>query len=564
MAEARLLAEIEAQEQAELARKRTQSEQTEQALQTLITQAEQALADGDLTLAVTLGRKAAVGLLGARGAWTREAAQFALCGTEADVRAWIDTDRVLAQGQDDRETALYVAQISSPAIGTAAHQALASADTQATRAFLTSGMVEAAAPDNRVQIFRILGSNPGQAVRAAAEAAVDAETATALQAFFETGYAAAVREDDAVVAATLLSAGGQYTKAYAEVALEGPTWMRRNFVDLQRHKAAQLDQDSVTHISAIRGAIAAAAKIAAHAQRNAALASKVAAEARNAAQEASDWADKAQIAADTAAAHAAKAQQFADAADKSAADAKASAATASAAAQTARGAARSANYSANRAVDAARRALDSSYSAQASAASARQSALAAGQSAQAAASAATDARRIATQKRQAEIAEAARVAAVQAQRDRDSATDPADSSTHDQVNPNGSNAGGEKWYEDAKWWADTANYVSIGTGFLAAGLGIASLAFPPLAVGAVVLGYVSLGAGALSAVFTGMEYGFTSSEFAASAGSALLGLVTFGQSKWIGALGGTKAATKVTQFAHDLVSPIVGTLSTWF
>ncbi|WP_437579397.1 hypothetical protein [Sorangium sp. So ce887] len=75
------------------------------------------------------------------------------------------------------------------------------------------------------------------------------------------------------------------------------------------------------------------------------------------------------------------------------------------------------------------------------------------------------------------------------------------------------------------------------------------------------LAYTSIGTAGLSTLFTGIEYGFTSSKFASSSASTALVLVTLGQSKWIGALGGTKVATKVTQFAHDLVSPITGVLS---
>jgi hypothetical protein len=261
------------------------------------------------------------------------------------------------------------------------------------------------------------------------------------------------------------------------------------------------------------------------------------------------------------------ARQNADEADKSAAAAQASAKTASAAAATAHGAARSANYSANKAIDAARSALNSSYSAHASASSARQAAIAAGQDAKTAAAAASDARRIATEKRKAEAAEAARQAAEEAKKNRENGSNPADSPTHDQVNPNGSNGGGEDWWSDAGWYASAFNNISIAAGFISAGLGIASLAFPLLAPAAGVFAYISLGAAGLSTVFTGIEYGFTSGEFASSAGSTALGLLTFGQSKWIGALsevGGkvvAPVATKVTQFAHDLVSPITGVLS---
>lgn len=71
----------------------------------------------------------------------------------------------------------------------------------------------------------------------------------------------------------------------------------------------------------------------------------------------------------------------------------------------------------------------------------------------------------------------------------------------------------------------------------------------------------SIALGGISAVFTGIEHGFSSQDFWKSVGSASLGLITFGQSNWIGALGGGKVVTKLTQFGHDLISPITGLLS---
>ncbi|WP_234008761.1 hypothetical protein [Streptomyces sp. Mg1] len=72
---------------------------------------------------------------------------------------------------------------------------------------------------------------------------------------------------------------------------------------------------------------------------------------------------------------------------------------------------------------------------------------------------------------------------------------------------------------------------------------------------------------AISTVLNGFAYGWTSSEFQASLGGTALGLITFGQSQWIGALGkvGGKVvapvATKITQFGHDLISPVTSLLS---
>ncbi|PPS70839.1 hypothetical protein BZZ08_07205 [Streptomyces sp. MH60] len=567
MDEARLLSEIEAQEQAEFDDKRTQEEQTAQALKELIASAEKALFEtGDLALAATLGRQAATGLLEAKGAWTRQAAQYALAGSDDDLYSWIDLDRALAQSQDDRETVLHIAEVSSPAIAQAAQAALESESSTAVGDFLTSGMIRASQDDSKVQIARILNNKPGKAVTKAANDALDANTPEAISEFFDRTYPEAVREDDAVATSTALANGGEYVKSYAEVALEGPTWMRRNFVQVVQYTAAQLDHDSATHIAAIRGSIAAAAKIAHKAQESAALASKAAAEARNAADKAKEWADQAIASAKEADSYADQAKQNADAADKSAADAKASASTAKAAAATARGASRSANYSANKAIDSARSALQSSYSAQASAASARQSALEAGRDAKAAAAASSQARAIVAQKRAAEQAEAARKAKERAQQQQQEGRDPADNESNDDVHPNGTGSGKEDWWSDASWWADAANTVSIASGFIAAGLGLASLVFPPLAVGAAFFGYVSLGAGALGALFTGLEHGFTSGEFVKSIGGTALNLATFGRGKLVVSAGRKVAPVvhKVAEEGKELVSSITGGLSNFF
>ncbi|WP_329145194.1 hypothetical protein OIU91_10805 [Streptomyces sp. NBC_01456] len=61
-------------------------------------------------------------------------------------------------------------------------------------------------------------------------------------------------------------------------------------------------------------------------------------------------------------------------------------------------------------------------------------------------------------------------------------------------------------------------------------------------------------------MFTGIGYGLTGVEFKSSLARAALSVITFGQSKWIGALSGSQVATKITQIGHDLVSPITGLL----
>ncbi|OAR23997.1 hypothetical protein A8W25_16135 [Streptomyces sp. ERV7] len=144
-------------------------------------------------------------LLGSNGSWSHAAARFALSGTDSDIHAWIDMDRQLAQRQDDRESSLYLAKAGGPDVALAASRALAGSAPDAAAEFLSNGVVEAAAMDNRVAIARVLGSSPGRAVTKAANDALNAGTARALHEFLNDRYGTAQQEDDAVATATLLN-----------------------------------------------------------------------------------------------------------------------------------------------------------------------------------------------------------------------------------------------------------------------------------------------------------------------------------------------------------------------
>ncbi|MEU3763303.1 ALF repeat-containing protein, partial [Streptomyces albogriseolus] len=567
--EAQQLAAIEVSELSDVRDKRLMAERTAQDTLDTIANAEQALYSGDMALAATLGRKAAVALIDSRGAHTRQAAQHALAGSDDDVYAWIDLDRALAQEQDDRETTLHVAAIAGPKVAAAAAAALESNESKAVGDFLTIGMKRASNEDLRVAINKILAEGAGRAVTEAANKALDENTTESLNYFFDEAYPRAQKQDDKVRANQLITTAGPYTKAYAEVALEGPAWMLRNFITVIQYRTAQLDHDTATHVAAIRGAISAAAKIAEKAQENAALASKAAADARKAAAEAQQWAQKALDSAAKAEDYAQQARDHAAAADKSAAAAQASANTAKAAAATARSAARSANYSANKAVDSARSAIASSAAAQRSAAAARAAELAASADAKAAATAYAQAKKIAADKKRAEEIAKAKELARKAEEQRANKENPADNNKNDQVNPHGTGDGdSDEWWNDAQFYADAANVVSIGAGFLAAGCGLAAIVFPPALAAAGFFAGVSAGAGALGTLFTGIEHGFTSGAFWESAVGTGLSLVTFGAYKWVGAadkaLGGAlvkPVVGKITEVGEDLVSPITKGLS---
>nr|WP_240981080.1 ALF repeat-containing protein [Streptomyces sp. N502] len=496
------------------------------------------------------------------GTWSRSAAEYALAGVDEDVLAWVSTDRQIAQTQDDRETVLALAKVSTEAVADAAGTALAADGAKAVGDFLTTGVLEAAAADNRVAILRILDDNPGSAVRAAAQAALDDGSAKALHGFF-LGYADKVVEDDQVAVLSILDTAGPYTKAAAQVALEGPSWLRRDFVTTVHHRAAQLDYDWSSHVAAVRASIAHAAKIAQEAQKDAYEASKAAAEARQAAAEAAQWADKAQASADRAADYATEADANADAAERSAQDAQASANKAKTAAAAARGAARRANYSANQAVASAAAAVQSAGQAQASANAARQSAYEAGQDAAAAAQAASEARRTAAAKRQEELAAAARAAAQAAKENQQNGVDPSDTSDNDKVdNPEG-------WGSKDDWRdvAQALNAISAVSGTVAA----FSLLVPPPAGQAIagVAGTISWVTGIGSAVITGFTDGWTSDAFFGSVAGLAVGALTGGFAlgkiklpgvsqaiEW-GAQGLKSGTVIASRIGHEMVGPAV-------
>ncbi len=143
MEEARLLSQIEAEERAAYQDRRAQAEQTEQVIKDLIAKAEQALAANDLSVAATLGRKAAIGLLNARGAWTREAAQFALAGSGRR-RPRVGRHRPRYRTAAGRPSPPCTSpSVAAAGISEAARAALASDAPEAARNFLTTGLTEA-------------------------------------------------------------------------------------------------------------------------------------------------------------------------------------------------------------------------------------------------------------------------------------------------------------------------------------------------------------------------------------------------------------------------------------
>ncbi|NNH51022.1 hypothetical protein HLB15_01910, partial [Promicromonospora citrea] len=360
----------------------------------LIAAAEEALQADAVDEAVRAAREAAVKITAATstpGAWTRAAAELALAGTDDDMVRWITEGRAAAQGQDDQMVVAGLGETSTQRVRSAALAVLQTEDPDEARAFLTHGVVQAAAEDNRAAILQILGASPGTAVRGAAEAALDDGSAEALKTFFTTDLAEAVTADDTAEAFRILDSGGIYAQAAAEVALEGTHASRRRFVASLRYQAELLDHDRESHVNAIRASINRAADLANTAMRDAAKACEAARIANDARDEAQQWAQRANESYEAARAAKAEAQRLADLATRSATRAQELAVTAKDAAATARAAAVAADGSVMRAMRSAGRASAFAWSARASATRAHADAIAAGQDAVAARRAADEA-----------------------------------------------------------------------------------------------------------------------------------------------------------------------------
>ncbi|MET7972989.1 hypothetical protein ABZW44_07845, partial [Streptomyces mirabilis] len=523
-ADAAALAVLEQQDVEASRNQLTQQQATDSATLDLIAAAEKAFRDGDHPTAVGHGRNACFAQLSSHGTWTREAAAFALAAGDESVLNWIDADRAIAQQQDDRETVLFLSAVSTAGVAAAAQAALESTDEAAPTAFLTTGAIDAAREDQTAAIFRILGNNPGNAVKRAANDALSDGSAKAVHEFFTVKYAPAQAEDDNVAVFSSIDSAGPYTKMMATVALEGPSWMRRNFVTTVHLRTLQLDADSAAHIAAMQAMLAHAAKLAQDATTNAASAQKVAADARKASDEAQKWATAATNSAAKAKTYKDQADAHADAAEKSAADAQASADKAKSAALAARGASRRANYSANQATAAAAAATISSNNAQASANSAAASAIQAGKDATEAAKAASEAKQIAATKRRQEQIAAAKAAAEAAAKAKQNGVDQANNADNDGAKEPYKFLGGTA--DDWKGAADTLGTISTYAGYAAA----LSLLVPPPAGEALYgfFGGVSLITGVASTVIYGFAEGPFSSDCLTSAFGVAVGVFTTG------------------------------------
>ncbi|MEV6816959.1 polymorphic toxin-type HINT domain-containing protein, partial [Micromonospora sp. NPDC051296] len=169
-----------------------------------------------------------------------------------------------------------------------------------------------------------------------------------LRDFLRAGQHVADAQDDRVDANRILAEADEGTelRAAAQIALDGPPVMLKQFLETGQHRAARNDHDLAAHNAEASALLSQAAAAATTAVQHAEEAQAVAATARAAASEAAMWTEKARVSAGKAAGYANQANVSANEAQAAAERAAASARTALEAANRASAAAQHAARSA--------------------------------------------------------------------------------------------------------------------------------------------------------------------------------------------------------------------------
>ena len=334
------------------------------------------------------GRKIALLLARDGGSWTKEAARTALGGSDELVRDFVTNGIAVAAARDDRVTADVLTKTGTEGSKAAARAALSGSDEDVRR-FLVERNYAGRDTDDRLEINRIMAAARDAnrpVTQQEAQKALDAGTSTAYRKFLTKVQYSAAGIDDRVAAGRLLNdpASGPETREMAQIALDGPPGLLRQFLDVDRFNAQRHDQEQAAHNSEVLGYVGKAAASAFVALQAANEAQAAAATANDAAEEAAEYARQAGVSAGRAAEEAQKASEAADAAARSAEAAANSARTAMNAAASAQASARSAARSATWAQASAQQAAESAVRAYHSAKVAYEVAMAANKGAQAA------------------------------------------------------------------------------------------------------------------------------------------------------------------------------------
>ncbi|MFE6052470.1 polymorphic toxin-type HINT domain-containing protein [Kitasatospora sp. NPDC056446] len=183
----------------------------------------------------------------AGGPAVRAAAEAALAGGDADVRAFLDSGKAGAELKDDRQIALQLVTAGGRELRDAAQAALDGTPEQ-LRAFVSGGWKAPLESDQRVQTFQLLESG-GQDLKDRAVAALNG-TPDDVRNFLNEGQYPARESDDRVQLFQILSTGGAATKAAATIAVNGSPADVREFLTVGQYVARARDQEytSVTDL----------------------------------------------------------------------------------------------------------------------------------------------------------------------------------------------------------------------------------------------------------------------------------------------------------------------------
>lgn len=347
--------------------------------------------------AVTAARKVAMNLVHASGTWTRQAAQAALGGSDAQAMEFVRTGIAEAAGQDDRIVVGELAISENTSLRDAALAALEGSDAEVSQ-FLATQDYPGRYIQDRLKVNQIMAAAKDSGDTHLAQKAQEALSngdGQVLRTFIASGQhtAAAISQRIQVNQILASAESGPEVKAAAQIALTGPPPGLHKFLTEGRYAAAERDQSAAAHLAVVASLVERINEVAQTATQDAMNAQAVAAEARDDAASAADYANQAAQSAQAAATYAAQAAQYANQASKSVAEAEAAVQTAKTAATQAVDSARSAIRSASWAILSHERAVQAARKAQAFAQAAYDSAIAAGKSAEEAAKAAEDARR---------------------------------------------------------------------------------------------------------------------------------------------------------------------------
>ncbi|MFF1904678.1 polymorphic toxin-type HINT domain-containing protein [Kitasatospora sp. NPDC058218] len=203
---------------------------------------------GATTPVVSMDRARVVALWQAGGPAIKATAEAALTGSDADVRKFLDIERVPAQVQDDQVSAAQILTLGGAGVREAARKALAGTPEE-LRAFLDGGYQEALKSDQQVRAASLI-NGAGAGVQAAARAALNG-TPDDVQVFLNDGQYTARDTDDRVKLVQILATGGPNTQAAARLALNGTIDDVREFLEVGQHvaKARDVEHTSVEQLT---------------------------------------------------------------------------------------------------------------------------------------------------------------------------------------------------------------------------------------------------------------------------------------------------------------------------